>query len=433
MKRKKIFAWLLAASLLLTAGCSKKVEKIKTVEETQTEVIQLTEKQDDFAQFRTEKTWDDDLQGAYKGKNVDVSLYAYIDLPEITQSVVVEGKYPKFSEEYKESVLKGICEGEDIYYYDMAHHTTEELQEQMDYIQESLFSENDEEKADKEKQLKELQKYLDSSSNEYTKATDFHIDNYIIKRNDDWYEVSFNEQDTGNQVISFSMVEEYKKGPEGLWKYADGVSFIHPSHPEEEDNLCKFNREEAEEEALSFAGKMGMDNLVSMEIVDLLCIPYYDDMAAEEMDGFDGYHQPYGYDILMGAGVNDEFMFESQEDEGFVGSAMVTDEGVVRFQIKNPIEQTRVSEHVSLLSLDKIKTAFKKELTQNLDFYCSGERKKFKFDTLKLQYLWSMKDASTGEGAYIPVWVLKDTSMEPEVRIYVNAIDGTVLDTENLR
>lgn len=456
MKRKKIFVWLSAACILFTAGCSKKTEQIKNIgTETQTKAVQMAEREDEFAQFRDAAAWNEDIQGTYQGDKVDISIFASVDPPECKQSVVVEGKVCDFTQEYKEMVLKGIAGGADIYYYDIAHRTTKELESMLNYFEavletyertgeftprgnsrhlpwewdDSWKEEDWMTRQEMEDAVKDIPKYLETSSNTYTKADVFSSDEYIIERNGGWCRIYFLREENGTRTIY--MVSDRDNGPDGIWKDATLIS-VFTSH-EEGENECKFSTKEAEQEAVSYLQKIGMDGLVPTETKNLLSSPSGFKEPEPDIEDPVWGDVLYGYKITLGAGIGGESMFGTMEEEGFVGKACVMDDGVLSFYMNNPVEQTRVSEHVALLSLSKIKTAFKKELSQNLDHYSKDQRKKFKFDSLKLVYLWQMKDESTGEGAYIPVWVLKDTSMDQQVRIYVNAIDGTVLDEGSLK
>lgn len=452
MKKKKGFecVCILAASLLLTAGCSKKAEDItsEAVWETQTEQAAQTVEQDDFAQFREENVWNDDLQGTYKGEKADISFFARIEVPECTQSVVVEGKLCDFDEKYKETVLKGIAGEENIYYYDIAHRTTEDLERKLGNLEARIedfdaYSDTaartwdeqweeyyDEDAGKTEEELKEtlneIRKCLATSRDEYTKAADFNKDQYVIKRNGRWCKIYFIRQESGQRTIF--MDEGWDNGPGGIWKDAEILfAEVPSSNHDSDENECKFSPKEAGDEAVTFAEDAGIDGLVFMEAKNLYTSSSFYDDSRKDVDMI------YGYEITLGQGVDGEPMFGTMAEEGMIGRAKVMDDGVFSFYVTNPMKESRISEHVSLLPLDKIKEAFKKELTENLDLYCSEDGRKFKFDTLTLCYLWQMKNESTGEGAYIPVWVLKDNSMDPQVRIYVNAIDGTVLDKDNLQ
>lgn len=431
MGRKKIFVWLLAAGLLFTAGCSKKAEKIKRVEETQTEEAEETTKQDDFAQFREEATWDDDLKGNCHGQEADISIYASIILPDDAQtSAVAEGRMIYFDNKYKENALNGVFGDADIYYHDKAHWTIEELEKEIE--EEEHWQEIQGKKnvgSEEKKNLEELKTYLASAGRKYTKATDFSADEYIAKKNGIWCTMEFIVQENGSHVMYFDTLKDDLYVREGFGENAKTMTGDGDFFPEEdsalnqEDNLCKFSREEAEKEVMDFAGKAGIENPVCTYIVDQFC-------TAEDASGKSD-TELYGYRISIGMGVNGESLVGKIEDGGYFGDARVTDEGVVTFNIKNPVELRRISEHVSLLSLDKIKEALRRELKQHLDDYCTYKCTRFRFDSLDLRYLWQMKDKTTGEGASIPVWVLTDSTND--VRIYVNAIDGTVLDKDNLQ
>lgn len=428
MGRKKVFVWLLSAGLLFTAGCSKKAEKIKIVEETQTEEAEETTKQDDFAQFREEATWDDDMKGTCHGQEADIFIYASIILPDDAQtSAVAEGRMIHFDEKYKENALKGVFGDADIYYHDKAHWTIEELEKEIEEEEEWQKSQGKKKVGSEEKKnLEELKTYLASASREYTKATDFSADEYIAKKNGIWCTMEFIVQENGSHLMYFNTLKDDPDVREGFGENAEiitGHDFFseEDSALNQEDNLCKFSREEAEKEVLDFAGKAGIENPVCTYIWDQFCTADY---ASGKSDT-----EIYGYRIGIGMGVNGESLVGKIEDGDFFGDARVTDEGVVSFNIKNPVELRRVSEHVSLLSLDKIKEALRRELKQHLDDYCTYKCTRFRFDSLALHYLWQMKDKTTGEGASIPVWVLTDSTND--VQIYVNAIDGTIMDVNS--
>lgn len=433
MGRKRFFAYILAAGVFLTAGCSKKADKVKLMDEMQSESGEVTKAEDDFAQFRDEETWVDEIRGTYRGQDVGISVKADILVPETTQSMAVEVKMPVLNEEYRESVLKGAFADEDIYYYDMAHWTTEGIQkaiescefyedeEHAEGVERDFLEENKEE-------LKKLRKYLKDSKDEYTKADVYDVNEYIARRDGIWYVLSFSQEE-GNLDIFFSQMDDgFLQKPEGLWEHASYT--VEHTYPLDEGirNLCKLSPEEAKKEIVSFAEKMGISNLTFVGEQGLGCQPVYDEKAAEwEEKEYDGAVVGIGYVFSLATGISGEVCFGAKDY--YFRDAFVTNEGVIRFSIRNPVELERVTEHVSLLPLDKIKEAFLTELSENLDAHCDRERKWFQFDSLELVYLRQMKDRRSNEGTYLPVWALKDD----EVRIYVNAIDGTVIPEEDIQ
>ncbi|HBI63429.1 MAG TPA: hypothetical protein DDY31_19825 [Lachnospiraceae bacterium] len=422
MRRKKIMVWVLAAGMFLMAGCSKKADKIEIVDETQTGSGEVEKVQDDFAQFREEEKWVDEIQGTYHGENAGISVKADILATESTQSMVVEVKRPALNEEYRKSVLKGAFGDADIYYHDIAHWTTEELQRELEIY------ESDEENNSMDPEYKKaLRKYLKDSKDEYTKADVFDVDEYIASRNGIWYELSFGQEE-GNLKVSFAILDTRKLKPKGLWEHASGTMIGGSSLEEGIENRCSFSAEEAKKEVVSFAEKMGIYNLTFKETQGLCFQPAYDEKNAEwEKKEFSG-EVMAGYEFLLGTGINDEVLFGSKE-QSFLQMAWVTEEGVVDFAIINPVEVERVTEHVPLLPLDKIKEAFLLELSENLDAHSSTKYGVFQFTSLKLDYLLQIKDSSGSEGTYLPVWVLKGDG----IQIYVNAIDGTVIPEEDIR
>lgn len=413
---KRIFVWFVAASLLLTAGCSKKAEDItsEAVWETQTEQAVQTAEKDDFAQFRDEAAWKEDLKGTCHGQDSNISIYTDIILPEFTQtSVVAEGKVMPFDEKHKESVLKGVFGDEDIYYHDKAHWTMEELEKEIEGIQEGVEEVQEDEDfiSEQKKDLEELRTYLASADREYTRATDFAVNEYIAKKNGKWCEMSFFIREDGSRLINFNILPDDGSESETLTG----------SNRSSEETLV-LSQEDAEKAIMDFAGDMGID-IVCREIEDRT-------QAADSADS-ESDTEVHDYYINLGMGINGESVVGTKRGGGFFGFASVSDEGVYYVMIEDPVELTRVSEHVPLLSLDKIKEAFREELKEHMDDYFDRTCTRFRFDSLELGYIWQLKDASTGEGASVPVWILKGHTSG--IQIYVNAIDGTVLDKDNLQ
>ena len=107
----------------------------------------------------------------------------------------------------------------------------------------------------------------------------------------------------------------------------------------------------------------------------------------------------------------------------------VTDDGIIDVQLEYPVNVTQIYKDVELFSLKNIEQIIKAEITENPDKYDTTSS----FNKLQLGYLKIRSDSEPGKYSYVPAWALSrmvDYSSERNA-IFVNAIDGTIIDLEN--
>ena len=107
----------------------------------------------------------------------------------------------------------------------------------------------------------------------------------------------------------------------------------------------------------------------------------------------------------------------------------VTDDGIIDVQLEYPVNVTQIYKDVELISLKNIEQIIKAEITENPDKYDTTSS----FNKLQLGYLKIRSDSEPGKYSYVPAWALSrmvDYSSERNA-IFVNAIDGTIIDLEN--
>jgi hypothetical protein len=107
----------------------------------------------------------------------------------------------------------------------------------------------------------------------------------------------------------------------------------------------------------------------------------------------------------------------------------VTDDGIIDVQMEYPVNVTQIYKDVELISLKNIEQIIKAEITENPDKYDIASS----FNKLQLSYLKIRSDREQGKYSYVPAWALSrlvDYSNEQNA-IFVNAIDGTIINLEN--
>lgn len=155
----------------------------------------------------------------------------------------------------------------------------------------------------------------------------------------------------------------------------------------------------------------------------------------------DGYVFTYqlGIGNVFFQGVLDDDVLDYQADEGeelyscrSEVRIWVTDKGIVKVNIYNPVEIVSTTEHVELLALENIEGVLRNEIKERPDEYGIKHLVKAnKFTVLELNYM-RMKDLEQdGFYSYVPVWCLRNLSVS-DAKLYINAIDGSMVQWEEV-
>lgn len=106
----------------------------------------------------------------------------------------------------------------------------------------------------------------------------------------------------------------------------------------------------------------------------------------------------------------------------------VTDDGIIDVQMEYPVNVTQIYKDVELISLKNIEQIIKAEITENPDKYDIASS----FNKLQLSYLKIRSDSEQGKYSYVPAWALsRMVDSNEQNAIFVNAIDGTIINLEN--
>ena len=218
------------------------------------------------------------------------------------------------------------------------------------------------------------------------------------------------------------------------------------------DNECALSKDEAIKKAEEFQNKLGRASQVYIGTSD------YEWSAGVIEDGDDTVKTDdkesvikdtaWGYIIDYGEGV-DGIAFcksldftrnmdiwetpDNYDDFMPYGSSsfIVTDQGVTEFTVSYPVDIVNESKNVELLSMDTIKEIIKDDMTKNSDQYDFTQN--HTYNNLKLGYI-RLKDASDKDKCtYVPAWCLsKQDKGYDRYPVYVNAIDGTIIRSDDL-
>ena len=116
-------------------------------------------------------------------------------------------------------------------------------------------------------------------------------------------------------------------------------------------------------------------------------------------------------------------------------TCIVTDEGVVQFEMLNPLEMKEVvTEYTKMKDFESIMDIFKKMILIVHANVPEGEIRKMEIDRIELGLMRVLEPNSLDTGVVIPVWDfygrLKGEDYEDHDKIYltINAIDGSIID-----
>ena len=198
----------------------------------------------------------------------------------------------------------------------------------------------------------------------------------------------------------------------------------------------------AKKEAGNFLSKLGMQDLVERGECECSWIGFNIDSEKENdyqtaawgyiysyATGIDGIAFKDGFDRYTYLSVyeaNDSYI----DDVTLPDSTLltVTDDGIIDVQMEYPVNVTQIYKDVELISLKNIEQIIKAEITENPDKYDTAAT----FNKLQLSYLKIRSDSEQGKYSYVPAWVLsRMVDSNEQNAIFVNAIDGTIINLEN--
>lgn len=432
-----------------------------------------TNAENSLAEFAEVEKWNDEWEvDIGNGKRLNLVIDAAISVPGAEFMSVVEVEKLKPDGAVKKQFLDAFFGGAEIYYHDAEHLTKEELEDRIleqemiielaedevkrvhNYVETGVIVISEEEldrmeegfEREKEK-LSQFEQALEVAPDGPVPAVDY--DNcweFLAYVDDIAYYAYFPEE--GEEAVIRIQPGQHGDAvptylPEALpeLKEYELISYGGDG-ADESSNDCPLSIEKAQELAARFMQGSGLQNQMLLREENLIWKGQKmndDGIVIEESRDY-----AYGYWFIYGIGVNglpfsefgDESIYVDARRSGrsdFYSldcrcSVAVTDDGVVGVEMKYPLVVKHITEQVELLPLDTIKQIMKNEAVEHPDRY---DFTKYQYSNAMDLIYFRVGDKENADSySYIPVWRLSQKGEYCYHPILVNAIDGSVIYTE---
>lgn len=427
-----------AIVIISLTGCSgKKVDYGNESESKETKNMSA------LADIKADSDWKENFTIQTGNGEKTVYINANIVVPDFDNMSVVEVENVKIDADYKKRFLDLYFGGNEYYYHDPDHYTVDELNE---VIEDWQKTQDDTHSEWLEQQLAEYRDKLETAKTTYTVAKDLeNCEVFAGYKGDVFCEVEF-EAHNVHAYAWYQSGTDY--GPPSL-RNEDYDTITQTfqdddlkDKADETSNEGSKSAASAKKEAGNFLSKLGMQDLVERGECECGWIGFNN---SEE--GNDYQTATWGYIYSYATGIDgitfkdgldrDTYLsvYETNDsdtdDVTLPDSTLltVTDDGIIDVQLEYPVNVTQIYKDVELISLKNIEQIIKAEITENPDKYDTTSS----FNKLQLGYLKIRSDSEPGKYSYVPAWALSrmvDYSSERNA-IFVNAIDGTIIDLEN--
>lgn len=396
-----------------------------------------------LADIKADSDWKENFTIQTGNGEKTVYINANIVVPDFDNMSVVEVENVKIDADYKKRFLDLYFGGNEYYYHDPDHYTVDELNE---VIEDWQKTQDDTHSEWLEQQLAEYRDKLETAKTTYTVAKDLeNCEVFAGYKGDVFCEVEF-EAHKVHAYAWYQSGTDY--GPPSL-RNEDYDTITQTfqdddlkDKADETSNEGSKSAASAKKEAGNFLSKLGMQDLVERGECECGWIGFNN---SEE--GNDYQTATWGYIYSYATGIDgitfkdgldrDTYLsvYETNDsdtdDVTLPDSTLltVTDDGIIDVQLEYPVNVTQIYKDVELISLKNIEQIIKAEITENPDKYDTTSS----FNKLQLGYLKIRSDSEPGKYSYVPAWALSrmvDYSSERNA-IFVNAIDGTIIDLEN--
>ena len=427
-----------AIVIISLTGCSgKKVDYGNESESKETKNMSA------LADIKADSDWKENFTIQTGNGEKTVYINANIVVPDFDNMSVVEVENVKIDADYKKRFLDLYFGGNEYYYHDPDHYTVDELNE---VIEDWQKTQDDTHSEWLEQQLAEYRDKLETAKTTYTVAKDLeNCEVFAGYKGDVFCEVEF-EAHKVHAYAWYQSGTDY--GPPSL-RNEDYDTITQTfqdddlkDKADETSNEGSKSAASAKKEAGNFLSKLGMQDLVERGECECGWIGFNN---SEE--GNDYQTATWGYIYSYATGIDgitfkdgldrDTYLSvyetnDSDTDDVTLPDSIlltVTDDGIIDVQLEYPVNVTQIYKDVDLISLKNIEQIIKAEITENPDKYDTTSS----FNKLQLGYLKIRSDSEPGKYSYVPAWALSrmvDYSSERNA-IFVNAIDGTIIDLEN--
>ena len=452
----------LAAGIL--TGCGSREERVDYAIDgiTEKEQPQREGGKSGLLQFEEEEMWketctlkvgESESEWGVSPIFEDIQVNANISVPQTQQVAVIEVEEPVFDAAYEKTLAENIFDSKEIYYGDIAHLPRKDLEK----LQPDQLTQ----------EQKEILNHIDiaNAGDIYTLADEYKVDEYIGSYAGILYHLSFaelaGERCRQKQIIMTPQnleeicPEKYRKQEDLActpWMFGDWA-----------ENECRLSEDDAKKEARLFIENLGLDYSVisctrpliwgdSSEIYDLTGVGESDtwgvngyvfsfDLGIDDISFVDfGTEDDYGHYWYYGS----EWSWLNIDTEGNTQYSLnarldiyITDQGIVRMVINNPMEITGVSEGVELLPLDTIKRMTKEIMEKQWKSLRFDYDTKY-FDEMELIYFRVQDKDNLRKYSYVPTWRLSSVTRDTAAHkitirnpVFINAIDGSAVDYFN--
>lgn len=427
-----------AIVIISLTGCSgKKVDYGNESESKETKNMSA------LADIRADSGWNENFTIQTGNGEKTVYVNANIVVPDFDNMSVFEVENVKIDADYKKRFLDLYFGGNEYYYHDPDHYTVDELNEVIEDWQKTQDETHSEWL---EQRLAEYRDKLETAKTTYTVAKDLeNCEVFAGYKGDVFCEVDFEAHKVHAYALHQSGTDY---GPPSL-RNEDYDTITQTFQDDDlKDKADETSNEggksaaSAKKEAGDFLSKLGMQDLVERGECECSWIGFNNSEEGNDYQtavwgyiysyatGIDGITFKDGFDMdtyLSVYEANDSDI----DDVTLPDSTLltVTDDGIIDVQMEYPVNVTQIYKDVELISLKNIEQIIKAEITENPDKYDIASS----FNKLQLSYLKIRSDSEQGKYSYVPAWALSrlvDYSNEQNA-IFVNAIDGTIINLEN--
>ena len=427
-----------AIVIISLAGCAgKKVDYGNESESKETKNMSA------LADIKADSGWNENFTIQTGNGEKTVYVNANIVVPDFDNMSVVEVENVKIDADYKKRFLDLYFGENEYYYHDPDHYTVDELNEVIEDWQKTQDEIHNEWL---EQQLVEYRDKLETAKTTYTVAKDLeNCEVFAGYKGDVFCEVEF-EAHKVHAYAWYQSGTDY--GPPSL-RNEDYDTITQTfqdddlkDKADETSNEGSKSAASAQKEAGNFLSKLGMQDLVERGECECSWIGFNN---SEE--GNDYQTAAWGYIYSYATGIDgitfkdgldrDTYLSVYETNDSDIDDVTlpdstlltVTDDGIIDVQLEYPVNVTQIYKDVELISLKNIEQIIKAEITENPDKYDTTSS----FNKLQLSYLKIRSDSEQGKYSYVPAWALSrmvDYSSERNA-IFVNAIDGTIINLEN--
>lgn len=475
MLNRRFMAFLISLSLALATltGCAeKKVDYGNDSVSISKNVIK------NVNAFNAESIFTDEFTVNTDSGEVKITISAKPSLPKCETMSVMEVEQISYTTKLKEKVLKSYFADSQIYYYDEKHLTKTELQNMIDFLNET---DDLPEQINKNDLIKEYTGLLANAKDEWSSATEYDTcDTFVGQKGNTWYYLKFGYRGEDNDktvdYIAALPIGRYVKksndntyewskifddgyihqyyGPE-LFKDYNTVNEIYSDEhiwliPDDRNNEAGITMDEARSVVDKFVESIGLEPIPQTEERECYWEAYntkednvYTDDDIRQcawgytfiydfgMDGmvFSDSLDPTNYRTYWNKNIDEKFSFFMNESREIT----VNEYGVGTFHIDYPVSVVRKQEEVELLPVEKIFDIAIDELKNNANDYVVDHD--IKYDSFNLGYIRVKNCSDTHKYSYIPAWSL-ELSREGEVikycPVFINAIDGTIIHSDQI-